>query len=159
MASEFAIADAKLNLDAEDKERVGVFIGNVIGGWEFAEVELRDLYAAGLKEVSPYQATAWFPAAPQGQISIYYGLLGYSQTIIADSASGLVSIGSAYRAIQEGEADVILAGGSEAPISPYAFFAAIHQERLQTGMKIQRLHTGPLIKTGMALQLERAQGL
>lgn len=119
MASEFAIADAKLNLDAEDKERVGVFIGNVIGGWEFAEVELRDLYAAGLKEVSPYQATAWFPAAPQGQISIYYGLLGYSQTIIADSASGLVSIGSAYRAIQEGEADVILAGGSEAPISPY----------------------------------------
>ena len=119
MASEFAIADAKLNLDAEDKERVGVFIGNVIGGWEFAEVELRDLYAAGLKEVSPYQATAWFPAAPQGQISIYYGLLGYSQTIIADSASGLVSIGSAYRAIQEGEADIILAGGSEAPISPY----------------------------------------
>ncbi|MFZ3066496.1 MAG: beta-ketoacyl-[acyl-carrier-protein] synthase family protein [Nitrospirota bacterium] len=119
LASEFAISDAKLNLDAEDKERMGVFIGNAIGGWEFAEVELRDLYAAGLKEVSPYQATAWFPAAPQGQVSIYYGLLGYSQTIIADSASGLVSIGSAYRAIQEGEADVILAGGSEAPISPY----------------------------------------
>lgn len=119
MASEFAIADAKLNLDAENKERIGVFIGNAIGGWEFAEVELRDLYAANLKEVSPYQATAWFPAAPQGQISIYYGLLGYSQTIIADSASGLVSIGVAYRAIQEREADVILAGGSEAPISPY----------------------------------------
>lgn len=119
LASEFAISDAKLNLDAEDKERMGVFIGNAIGGWEFAEVELRDLYAAGLKEVSPYQATAWFPAAPQGQVSIYYGLLGYSQTIIADSASGLVSIGSAYRAIQEGEADIILAGGSEAPISPY----------------------------------------
>ncbi|MEK6678419.1 MAG: beta-ketoacyl-[acyl-carrier-protein] synthase family protein [Nitrospirota bacterium] len=119
LASEFAISDAKLNLDAEDKERMGVFIGNAIGGWEFAEVELRDLYAAGLKEVSPYQATAWFPAAPQGQVSIYYGLLGYSQTIIADSASGLVSIGAAYRAIQEGEADVILAGGSEAPISPY----------------------------------------
>ena len=119
LASEFAIADAKLNLDAEDKERIGVFIGNAIGGWEFAEVELRDLYVSGLKEVSPYQATAWFPAAPQGQVSIYYGLLGYSQTIIADSASGLVSIGSAYRAIQDGEADIILAGGSEAPISPY----------------------------------------
>lgn len=119
LASEFAIADARLNLDAEDKERMGVFIGNAIGGWEFAEVELRDLYIGGLKEVSPYQATAWFPAAPQGQVSIYYGLLGYSQTIIADSASGLVSIGSAYRAIQEGDADVILAGGSEAPISPY----------------------------------------
>ncbi len=119
LASEFAIADARLNLDAEDKERIGVFIGNAIGGWEFAEVELRDLYIGGLKEVSPYQATAWFPAAPQGQVSIYYGLLGYSQTIVADSASGLVSIGSAYRAIQEGDADVILAGGSEAPISPY----------------------------------------
>lgn len=119
LASKFAISDARLNLDAEDKERIGVFIGNAIGGWEFAEVELRDLYIGGLKEVSPYQATAWFPAAPQGQVSIYYGLLGYSQTIIADSASGLVSIGSAYRAIQEGEADIILAGGSEAPISPY----------------------------------------
>ncbi len=119
LASEFAIADAKLNLEAEDKERIGVFIGNAIGGWEFAEVELRDLYIGGLKDVSPYQATAWFPAAPQGQVSIYYGLLGYSQTIIADSASGLVSIGSAYRTIQEGEADIILAGGSEAPLSPY----------------------------------------
>ncbi len=119
LASEFAITDAGLNLDAEDKERIGVFIGNAIGGWEFAEVELRDLYIGGLKEVSPYQATAWFPAAPQGQVSIYYGLLGYSQTIIADSASGLVSIGAAYRAVQEGEADIILAGGSEAPISPY----------------------------------------
>ncbi len=119
LASEFAIADAKLNLDAESKERIGVFIGNAIGGWEFAEVELRDLYIGGLKEVSPYQATAWFPAAPQGQISIYYGLLGYSQTIIADSASSLLSIGSAYRTIQEGEADIILAGGSESPISPY----------------------------------------
>jgi len=73
-----------------------------------------------LDGVSPYQATAWFPAAPQGQISIYYGIKGYSKTVISDRASSLMALGYAARTIKKGKADLILAGGTEAPVTPYA---------------------------------------
>ena len=119
-ASDGAIKDSGINLDAEDKNRVGIAFGNALGGWSFAEEELRDLWTHGLREVSPYQATAWFPAAPQGQISIFYGIKGFSKTIISDNASSHLAISYAARAIQTGKADVMLAGGTEAPVSPYA---------------------------------------
>ncbi|MFD7704953.1 beta-ketoacyl synthase N-terminal-like domain-containing protein, partial [Streptomyces caelestis] len=54
-------------------ERTGVMVGNILGGWEFAERELRNLWTDGPRAVSPYQATAWFPAAPQGNICIDQG--------------------------------------------------------------------------------------
>lgn len=120
MATEEAIQDAKLKLAEENLERAGVIIGNLLGGWQFAEAELRDLHLHGVKEVSSYQATAWFPAAPQGEISIYYKTKGYSKTIVADRASGLAALGYAFRTIRNNRADIIFAGGCEAPITPYA---------------------------------------
>ena len=120
VASDLAIRDANLALDAEDSGKIGIIIGNCLGGWEFAETELRNLYTQGVAGVSPFQATAWFPPAPQGQISIYYKIKGYAKTVVADRASGNVAIGYAARLIEEGSADVVLAGGSEAPVSPYA---------------------------------------
>lgn len=120
VAADSAIADSGLDLEAEDKERLGIILGNALGGWGFAEEELRDLYTSGIKEVSPYQATAWFPAAPQGQLSIHYGIKGFSKTIISDLASSHLALGYAARAVSTGKADVMLAGGAEAPISPYA---------------------------------------
>ncbi len=119
-ASDAAFKDSGVNLDMEDKDRIGIAFGNAIGGWSFAEEELRDLWTHGLREVSPYQATAWFPAAPQGQVSIFYGLKGFSKTIISDIASSHLAIAYAARAIKMGRADVMLAGGTEAPVSPYA---------------------------------------
>lgn len=119
-AAESALTDAVIDIEAEDRERAGIILGNAIGGWGFAEVELRDLYTGGLREVSPYQATAWFPAAPQGQISIHYAIKGFAKTIISDMASSHLAIGYAARAVATGKADLVLAGGTEAPISPYA---------------------------------------
>ncbi len=120
-ASDSAFQDSAIDLDAEDKNRIGIVFGNALGGWSFAEEELRDLWTHGIREVSPYQATAWFPAAPQGQISIFYGIKGFSKTIISDIASSHLAIAYAARAIKLGRADVMLAGGTEAPVSPYAF--------------------------------------
>ncbi len=120
ITTEEAIQDAKLKLAEEDLERIGIIIGNLLGGWQFAETELRDLHLHGVKEVSSYQATAWFPAAPQGEISIYYKTKGYSKTIVADRASGLAAIGYAFRTVKDNRADIIFAGGCEAPITPYA---------------------------------------
>lgn len=120
VASEIAIADAKLDLSKENLKRAGIFMGNAIGGWLYAETELRDLYIEGREGVSPFMASAWFPAAPQGQISIHYGIKGYSKTIVADRASSLMAIGYGAKNLLRDKNDFILAGGMEAPVTPYA---------------------------------------
>lgn len=120
VASEMCLEDAKIQLSDEDLKRVGIFMGNALGGWLYAETELRDMYIEGREGVSPFMASAWFPAAPQGQISIHYGIKGYSKTIVADRASSLMAIGYAARTIERGKCDFILAGGMEAPVTPYA---------------------------------------
>ncbi len=120
VASELSLADAQIDLSKEDLKRVGIFMGNAIGGWLYAETELRDLYTEGREGVSPFMASAWFPAAPQGQISIHYGIKGFSKTVVSDRASSLMAIAYAARTIQDGKADLILAGGMEAPVTPYA---------------------------------------
>jgi len=120
VASEMSLTDAQIDLTKEDLKRVGIFMGNAIGGWLYAETELRDLYMEGREGVSPFMASAWFPAAPQGQISIHYRIKGFSKTVVADRASSLMAIGYAARTIEAGKADIILAGGMEAPVTPYA---------------------------------------
>jgi 3-oxoacyl-(acyl-carrier-protein) synthase len=121
-AVEAALTDARLDIgtDVAD-ERVGVMVGNVLGGWEFAERELRDLWTQGPRKVSPYQATAWFPAAPQGNICIQYGIRGRARTFVCDRASGAYALIHGAETIRRGHADVVLAGGTEQPLSPYAW--------------------------------------
>ncbi|MBI3991227.1 MAG: beta-ketoacyl-[acyl-carrier-protein] synthase family protein [Candidatus Omnitrophica bacterium] len=120
IASELALQDAGIDIKKEDPNLVGIFLGNAIGGWLYAETELRDLYIEGREGVSPYMASAWFPAAPQGQISIYYGIKGFSKTVVADRASSVEAIGYAKKALNKGKLNMILAGGMEAPVTPYA---------------------------------------
>lgn len=120
VASELAIEDAGLDLTEENLKRAGIFMGNAIGGWLYAETELRDLYLEGREGVSPFMASAWFPAAPQGQVSIHYGIKGYSKTIVSDRASSLMAIAYAAKNLIRGKNDFILAGGMEAPVTPYA---------------------------------------
>jgi len=120
VAAELALQDAGLDIKNEDPNLVGIFLGNAIGGWLYAETELRDLYIEGREGVSPYMASAWFPAAPQGQISIFYGIKGFSKTVVADRASSLMAIGYALKTLSKGKLDLILAGGMEAPVTPYA---------------------------------------
>ncbi|PTL79020.1 beta-ketoacyl synthase [Vitiosangium sp. GDMCC 1.1324] len=124
-ASRLALEDGSVNLQTVNRQRFGVFVGNCLGGWDFTDRELRKLHTQGYKELSPFQATAWFPAAPQGQISILFELRGHSKTLVCDRASGLVSIGYAARTIAEGSADIILAGGAEAPLTPFAYLACV----------------------------------
>ncbi len=119
VASGLAMQDAKLDLAKEDLKRGGIFMGNAIGGWLYAETELRDMYIEGREGISPFMASAWFPAAPQGQISIQYKIKGYSKTVVSDRASSLMAIAYGAKTIERGKDDFILAGGMEAPVSPY----------------------------------------
>jgi len=120
IASELALQDAGIDIKREDQNLVGIFLGNAIGGWLYAETELRDMYIEGREGVSPYMASAWFPAAPQGQVSIYYGIKGFSKTVVADRASSLMAIGYARKVLAKNKLNMILAGGMEAPVTPYA---------------------------------------
>jgi len=110
---------ASSTLSPEEWNRCGVFTGNMVGGWTFTESQLRNLHRAGLSEVSPYLATAWFPAAPQGQITIHFRMKGFSKTISTDRCAGAQAIGLASELIGEGKCDVLLAGGAEAPCTPF----------------------------------------
>lgn len=120
IAAELALQDAGIEIKNEDPNLVGIFLGNAIGGWLYAETELRDLYLEGREGVSPYMASAWFPAAPQGQLSIYYGIKGFSKTVVADRASSLMALGYAGKVLDKNKLNMILAGGMEAPVTPYA---------------------------------------
>lgn len=124
VACEEAIKDAGLDLDNLDKNRIGAFMGNALGGWLFAETELRDLYLEGREGISPYMASAWFPAAPQGQVTIYYGLKGYSKTIVSDRTSSALALWYGAKVLKDKRNDYCLAGGMEAPITPYALLSA-----------------------------------
>ncbi len=120
VAAEMSLKDAGIDIKNEDPSLVGIFLGNAIGGWLYAETELRDMYIEGRKGVSPYMASAWFPAAPQGQVSIYYGIKGFSKTVVADRASSLMALGYARKVLSKNKLNMILAGGMEAPVTPYA---------------------------------------
>ena len=164
LAADDAINDSGIDIESEDKERIGIILGNALGGWAFAEEELRDLHRLGVREVSPYQATAWFPAAPQGQISINYGLKGFGKTIISDIASSHLAINYAARAIMSGRADVVLAGGTEAPVSPYALLCCNTSGELSLAGKYKpfdRSRDGYVIGEGSAIlmveEMERAK--
>lgn len=156
--------------DGIDPERVGVTVGNILGGWEFAERELRELWRDGEREVSPYQATAWFPAAPQGAICITRGIKGPARTFISDRASGAYALIHGADLIRRGQADVVIAGGTEAPLSPYGWlccqtsgFLTRHGNKFPTAAyrPFDRRHTGSVVGEGSAFlileELERAQ--
>jgi 3-oxoacyl-(acyl-carrier-protein) synthase len=113
VATESALSDARLDLGTVDRDRCGVFVGNSFGGWVFTEEQLRNLHCDGPRAVSPFQATSWFPAAPQGQITILHGIKGRSKTYMADRASSLLSVGSAASLNRRGDLDVAIAGGTE----------------------------------------------
>jgi 3-oxoacyl-(acyl-carrier-protein) synthase len=115
-----SLQDAQIDITQENLNRVGIFMGNAIGGWLYAETELRDLYIEGREGVSPFMASAWFPAAPQGQVSIRYGIKGYSKTVVADRASSLMAIAYGAQNVMKDKNDFVLAGGMEAPVTPYA---------------------------------------
>lgn len=115
-----ALGDAKIDVK-HNPDRIGVYVSNMFGGWDITEQSLRNLGSHGYTGVSPYVAAAWFPTAPQGQITIHQGLTGFSKTVIADTAGGALSLGYAARAVNEGRADIMLAGAAEAPVTPYTY--------------------------------------
>jgi len=118
-----AVDDAGLDIDALDKDRVGIFIGSALGGVGYAEEQHSIFVEKGLRAVSTSLALSVFGGASSSNISMHFGITGPQLSNANSCSSGTIAIGEAFMAIRSGRADVILAGGAEAPLYPLTFGA------------------------------------
>ena len=117
-AAKDAVSDSGLDFGHEDPYRCGVIIGSGIGGlWEF-EVQEERLLHKGIDKVSPFTIPKLMVNSASGHVSSLYGIKGPNFAVATACASAANSIGSALRAIQYGDADVMVTGGSEAALTP-----------------------------------------
>lgn len=117
-ASKEAIEDAGLDMEKEDAYRVGVSIGSGVGSLQTIEKECANLKEKGPSRVNPFLVPMMITNMAAGNVSIAYGLKGKNINVVTACATGTNSIGEAFRTIQYGDADVMLAGGTEGSITP-----------------------------------------
>lgn len=120
-AARMAVEDAKLTIDESNEERVGVWVGSGIGGMETYEKQHNRFIKGGYRKVSPFFVPMLIPDMAAGQVSIQLGAKGINSCTVTACASGANSIGDAFKVIQRGDADYMITGGAEAPITNMAF--------------------------------------
>jgi 3-oxoacyl-[acyl-carrier-protein] synthase II len=120
-ASQMAIEDSGLDCDKENPYRIGVFIGTAIGGGDVSESQHSVFIEKGLKRISPYAAVSISTHSASGVISCVFNLKGPNTTVSSGCNSGLDASYLAYNAIRMGDADVVIVGAGEAPITPYIY--------------------------------------
>lgn len=118
VAAKEAFLDAGLSMEQEDPYRVGVSIGSGIGSLDVIEREYKKIIEKGPSKVNPLMVPLMISNMAAGNVSIQLGLKGKCINVVTACATGTNSIGDAYRAIQYGDADIMLAGGCESCISP-----------------------------------------
>ncbi|MBI2828666.1 MAG: beta-ketoacyl-ACP synthase II [Acidobacteria bacterium] len=126
-ASQFAMDDSKLSMDAETAPRTGVFIASGIGGFTTIEREHRALLEDGPRKISPFFIPSAIINLAAGQVSIRYGAKGPNSATCTACSASAHAIGDSFEIIRRGDADAMIAGGSEAAITPMGVggFAAL----------------------------------
>jgi len=126
VGSNEAIEDSEIDFEHEDPYKVGVFVGTAIGGGDVIETQQTIFLEKGLKRISPYTAIGVSTHSASGIISCQFNLKGPNTTIASGCNSGLDAIYLAYNMIRLGDADLMIVGAGEAPITPfcYAIFCA-----------------------------------
>lgn len=131
-AALMAVKDSNLEITDENAPRVGVWIGSGIGGMETFEQQYKTLLEKGARRVSPFFVPMLIPDMATGQVSIALGARGFNSCTVTACATGTNSIGDAYRVIQRGEADVMVTGGTEAPLTEMSFAGFSANKALST---------------------------
>jgi 3-oxoacyl-[acyl-carrier-protein] synthase II len=116
-----AVDHSGLNLDSIDHDRAGVVVGSGIGGLKIIESEHRKYLEKGPSKISPFLIPMLIVNIVSGEISIKFGFKGPNTCPVTACATGTHSIGDAFKIIQRGDADIIIAGGTEAAITPLGF--------------------------------------
>ena len=131
-AAKLAVEDAKLDLASINQVRAGVCVGSGIGGIETFVEQTTKYVEKGPSKISPFFIPMEIPNMPAGQISIALGFKGPNTAIVTACATGTNCIGDAFRTIQYGDADIMIAGGTEAAISPVAVAGFANMKALST---------------------------
>jgi 3-oxoacyl-[acyl-carrier-protein] synthase II len=131
-AARFALEDSGLRIGEENADRVGVVIGSGIGGLPLIEATHKILLEKGPSRVSPFFIPGQIVNMAAGQVSIHHGARGPNTSPATACTTGLHAIGDAFRFIQSDEADAMIAGGTEAVITPLAFAGFCAMRALST---------------------------
>ncbi len=115
-----SVADAQIDFEKYDKTEIGVILGSGIGGLLTWEEEHTKFMNQGPARVSPFLIPMMIPDMTSGYVAIHYGLKGPNYTTVSACASGAHAIGTAFREIKLGNASVVVTGGAEAPVTPFA---------------------------------------
>jgi len=116
-ASKMAVEDSGLDINDNNSHRIGVWIGSGIGGMETFEQQYETFLSRGYRRVSPFFVPMMIPDMATGQVSITLGARGFNSCTVTACATGTNSIGDAFKVIQRGDADAMITGGTEAPIT------------------------------------------
>ncbi|MBI3292286.1 MAG: beta-ketoacyl-ACP synthase II [Elusimicrobia bacterium] len=136
-AARMALEDAHLDLRQEASDRCGVIIGSGIGGLATIEEEHQVLLSRGARRVSPFLIPKLITNIAPGEIAIQWGMTGPNYALSSACASSNSAIGDALRLLRYGDADVILAGGTEAAITPLGFAGFCSARALSTNWNAQ----------------------
>ncbi|HLR62857.1 MAG TPA: beta-ketoacyl-ACP synthase II [Lentibacillus sp.] len=131
-AARMAVDDADLTIDDSNADRVGVWVGSGIGGMGTLEDQHTKLLEKGARRISPFFVPMMIPDMAAGQVSIQLGAKGINSCTTTACASGANSIGDAFKTIERGDADFMIAGGTEAPITNMAFAGFSSMKALST---------------------------
>ncbi|WP_423409707.1 beta-ketoacyl-ACP synthase II [Heyndrickxia sp. MSNUG] len=137
-ASLMAVKDSGLEINDENAPRVGVWIGSGIGGMETFEQQHETFMNRGYRRVSPFFVPMMIPDMATGQVSITLGARGFNSCTVTACATGTNSIGDAFKVIQRGDADVMVSGGAEAPITKMSFAGFCANTALSTNQDPQK---------------------
>lgn len=131
-ASLMAVNDSGLEINEQNSHRVGTWIGSGIGGMETFENQFEIFLNKGYRRVSPFFVPMMIPDMATGQVSITLGARGFNSCTVTACATGTNSIGDAFKVIQRGDADAMVTGGAEAPITRMAMAGFSANKALST---------------------------
>ncbi|TYO51788.1 beta-ketoacyl-ACP synthase II [Bacillus sp. Y3] len=132
VAAQKALDDSRLEITDENAPRVGVWVGSGIGGLETFEEQFEVYSNKGARRVSPFFVPMMIPDMATGQISIALGAKGVNSCTVTACATGTNSIGDAFKVIQRGDADAMITGGTEAPLTKMSFAGFCANKALST---------------------------
>ncbi len=118
-----ALEDSGIDLAQENRDRIGTMMGSALGGVAYGESQLGSFLQRGVRGVDPLLALTVFGGASSCNIAIEFGVSGPNSTNSMSCASGTIAVGDAFRQIRDGYADIMIAGGAEAPLAPLCFGA------------------------------------
>jgi 3-oxoacyl-[acyl-carrier-protein] synthase II len=158
-AARMALAESKLELAKEDMNRVGIALGTSIGALAYAEKQIKSYLQRGLESIHPFFGSNVISSCCATEISIEFKIHGPVSTNCNACAASTSAIGTAYHMIRNGSADIMLAGGSEAPITPMILGSLVAARVLSKECAIHDRASRPFSKERDGIVLGEGAGI